>query len=169
MADPRQTRYNYGVQEQSFKVARGHEEPYAVQFSVFLANRVGQLKDLMGVFPERSVEILGVSIVDSTDWAVVRIVSSDANAARALLQEHSLAFTESNVLLVELDGHAALSNICRHLVGAELNVNYAYPLTIRSNNHPVMVFHVDDHVMATQVLKSHGFTLIGHEDLRDPE
>ena len=78
--------YNYDVTEQSYKIARGHEEPYAVQFSVFLANRVGQLKDLMNVFPERNVEVLGVSIIDSSDWAVVRIVSSDANAALALLQ-----------------------------------------------------------------------------------
>lgn len=150
------------------RIARGHEEPHAVQFSIFLANRVGQLKDLMDLFAQQHVEVLGVSIVDSTDWAVVRAVFSDANKSRVLLEGHKMPFTESSVLLVEFADQAALSHICGCLVGAELSVHFAYPLVVRSHENPVMVLHVDDPVLATQVLSLHKYTLLGSEDLGDP-
>lgn len=154
-------------QQRQFKTAKGHEEPYATQFSVFLANRVGQLKDLMTLFSTHSVDVLGISIVDSTDWAVIRCVFSDANTARELLISHKLPFTESHVMLVEVEGTTALSQVCSNLLSAEINVHFAYPLTIHSNDNPVMVFHVDDHVLATEILLNHDFTLLGSEDLRD--
>lgn len=155
--------------ESQYKTVRGHEEPFAVQFSVFLANRVGQLRDLMQAFLEKDVDVYGLSIVDSTDWAVVRIVASDANVTRGLLQKHALPFTESEVILVELIERDSLTKICSYLLSAELNVHFAYPLTLRSHEHPVMVFHIDDEVTATQVLTRHGFVLLGSEDLADPE
>lgn len=149
------------------QTARGREEPYAIQFSIFLANRIGQLKDLMGLFAQEKehVHVLGMSVVDSADWAVIRTVFSDADRARHLLQTHAFPFTESSVLLVELDGPAAISHVCTHLLAAEINIHFAYPLIIQSNDNPVMVFHVDDHLMATQVLASHGLVLLGNEDL----
>ncbi|RPI62928.1 MAG: hypothetical protein EHM48_03285 [Planctomycetaceae bacterium] len=150
------------------KTARGHEEPHAIQFSIFLANRVGQLKDLMNLFAQQHVEVLGVSIVDSSDWGVVRAVFSDAGKARCLLQKHNTAFTESSVLLAEFTDQAALSDICACLVSAEISVNFAYPLVIRSHENPVMVLHVDDTVLATQVLTMHRYILLGSEDLADP-
>jgi len=151
-----------------YQTERGYEEPVAVQFSVFLANRVGQLQELLDRLGQEQVEPLGLSIVDSTDWAVIRIVFSEPDKARAIFQKHRLAFTESRVLLVELEGKDAMSEICGHLVRAEINIHFAYPLTIRSHARPVMVFHVDDSVHARRVLVSHGLTLLGHEDLAEP-
>jgi len=149
------------------QTARGHEEPFAVQFSVFLANRVGQLHELLAKFAEKVVDVLGVSVVDSTDWAVIRIVFSDANKAREVLRSAGLPFTESDVLLVVLAAEDSLSTACGHLLSAEINVHFAYPLMIRTDDSPVMVFHVDDLVTATHVLTRHGFKLLGHEDLAD--
>ena len=147
--------------------ARGHEEPLAVQFSLFLANRVGQLKDLLDTFAGENVEPLGFSVVDSTDWAVIRIIFSDPNKARELLKRHGLPFTESEVLLTELIGPTALSHICGLLLSAELNIHFAYALTIRRDQNPIMVLHVDDHILAMQVLTKHGVRLLGYEDLAD--
>ena len=155
--------------EQFYKTAKGHEEPYAVQFSVFLANRVGQLKELAELFANKAVQIAGLSIVDSTDWAVVRLVATDTDQARHVLSAHSLPFTESHVLLVEVSDEASLSKLCTHLLAAEISVHFAYPLTVRSHENPVMVFHVDDHILATQILRNHNFTLLGHEDLEAEE
>lgn len=153
--------------EQYYKTAKGHEDPFAVQFSVFLANRVGQLKELAEMFAQKAVPIVGLSIVDSTDWAVVRMVVSDSDKARHVLSAHALPFTESHVMLAEISDQESLSKLCTHLLAAEINVHFAYPLTVRSNDNPVMVFHVDDHVLATQILRNHGFTLLGHEDLEN--
>jgi hypothetical protein len=147
------------------QTARGRQEPYTIQFSVFLANRVGQLRDMLQLFAKSPVKILGLSIVDSTDWAVVRLVTSDAAATRALLKGNTLPFTESEIILVEVAGHESLSAICGKLLSAEINVHFAYTITLRHHDNPVMVFHVDDRVLATQILLKHDFVLLGEADL----
>ncbi len=67
-----------------------------------------------------------------------------------------------------MDGNNALAEICAHLLRAEINVHFAYPLTIHPDGQPVMVFHVEDHTLASQMLTKHGFRLLGNEDLADP-
>lgn len=151
-----------GVQPQT---ARGHEEPFGVQFSIFFANRVGQFKDLLDLMSEKGVNILGVSVVDSCDWSVVRIVFSDPNRARAILKENNLPFTESMILLAVLEEDDTLAKIFELLLRAEINMFFAFPLMIRGKAHPVMVIHVDDDVLAAHLLTRHNVTLLGREDL----
>ncbi|MHC4295187.1 MAG: ACT domain-containing protein [Planctomycetota bacterium] len=146
---------------------RGYQEPFAVQFSVFLANRVGQLGELLGIFAQEEVDVAGLSIVDSTDWAVIRVIVTDSAKARKLLKAHALPFTESKVLLVEVPTRDALSELLGQLLQAEINVHFAYTLTARSRGNPVMVFHVEDYVLAGQILSSHGFLLIDDADLTE--
>lgn len=150
------------------QTARDYADPYSIQFSVFLANRVGQLKDTLDLFAEQEVDVYGLSIVDSTDWAVIRTIFSDPDKAREVLRRREIPFTESQVLLVELEDRRALVRICGLLLQTEINVHFAYPLAIRCHENAVMVFHVDDLVLARQVLTRHGFTLPGWEDLADP-
>ncbi len=148
--------------------ARGSEEPYAIQLSVFLANRVGQLRDLLDLFIQNSVKVAGLSIVDSTDWAVIRLVCIEAEKAKELLHTAGLPFTESDVLLIEVESDEDMSRLTSCLLRAEIDVHFAYPLTIRCDQSPVMVFHVDDETTACRTLINHGFTLLGHEDLSEP-
>jgi hypothetical protein len=151
-----------------YHTEQGYREPSAVQFSVFLANRVGQLKDLLDLFHQRQTHILGLSIVDSTDWAVIRIVCSDPTAAERILREHGVSFTSSQVLLVELDEPDSMAAVCGHLLQAEINIHFAYPLAIRRHECAVMVLHVDDTLLACRILNNHGLTMLGDADLADP-
>jgi hypothetical protein len=154
--------------ETHYETARRPEEPSATQFSVFLANRVGQLKDLLDLLAEADVRVLGLSIVDSTDWAVIRMVVSDSDAAEGVLRANRLPFTQTEVLLVELAEAESLSQVCGHLLRAEISVHFAYPLAIRRHGNAVMVFHVDDEVLATDQLRRKGLTLLGDADVGDP-
>lgn len=142
--------------------------PFSVQFSVFLANRVGQLKELLDVLAENQLSVLGVSIVDSTDWAVIRLVLSDPDKAREILASRRLPFTDSRILLAELTEQATLAGICDLLLRAEINVHFAFTLTLQRDGHPVLAMHVDDLVAATHALGRHGIVLLGSEDLNDP-
>lgn len=146
------------------QTAKGHQEPLSVQFSVFLANRVGHLRDLLEVFSSEDVMVLGFSVVDSADWAVVRIVLDNPNRARAVLQKNSVPFTESPVLLVELPSIESLTEICDHLLRAEMNIHFSYPLMIQSRSQPVLVLHVDDPILSSHILSRHGYTLLDEED-----
>ena len=147
------------------QTARGHSEPYTVQFGVFLANRVGQLRDMLQLFVKSQIRIIGISVIDATDWAVIRIVTSDSAATRALLRQNNQPFTESEVILVEVPDADSLTDLCGQLLRAEINVHFAYSTSIRRHDNAIMTFHVDDRVLATQILLKHNFVLLGEGDL----
>lgn len=139
--------------------------PFIRQFSVFMPNRVGRLGELLDGLGEAEVDLAGLSVVESTDWAVVRMIFTDSDKAREILTRQGASFTESEVLALVLDEAGTLNRALKALVAAELNVDYAYPLLIRRDDSPVLALRVDDHVLAVQLLTKHGFTLVDHEDI----
>jgi hypothetical protein len=146
----------------------GHEEPFAIQFSVFLANRVGKLRDLLVSLAKAGIGLYGFTIIDSSEWAVVRMICSDPAKARELLQAEGLGYTEKAVILAELPADDSMADICSLLIRAEINIAFAYPLQIRSHQRPVMVLRTDEHTLAVHLLVRNGYTLLGAEDLADP-
>lgn len=134
-----------------------------------MPNRVGQFCNLLSTFEKNNIELAGISVVDSSDWAVLRMVCTDPNHVREVLTLGSHDFIESKVLLVELPDDDTLRKVCCSLLQAEINVQFVYPLTIRRHGNPVMVFHVDDNVTATQVLTRHNFIMLESNDIFDPD
>ncbi|TVQ56333.1 MAG: acetolactate synthase [Phycisphaerales bacterium] len=148
------------------QTSRGYSPPTVRQFSVFLDNKVGKLLALIRLFDEaEAVHLCAFSVVDASDYAVVRIVPNNADAARVLLREHSVVFSELDLLIVELDSEHSLSTMCLYLLGAELNIRFAYPLLLRPNSTPAVALSVDDQHLAGQVLRKKSFRLLGEVDL----
>jgi len=141
---------------------RGYEMPFVVQFSLFLSNRVGQLNELLEILEENDLELAGISVVDSTDWAVVRMVFTAPDKAREVLTRRQIPFTEGQLLAIVLDEPQTFHKACKALVAAELNLQFAYPLLGQRRGHPVLAFHVDDPVLASHMLIRHGFSLLDH-------
>lgn len=146
------------------QIERGHEEPFGRQFSVFLPNRVGQLHELLRLLNENHVEMLGLSLSDSADWAVARMVFSQPDKAREVLLRNEMAFTDCEVLLVVLTAPQTISQVTQLLLATELNLHFAFPLMFQHEGHPVLALRVDEHDVAIQALTEHKFTLLGHED-----
>ena len=142
-----------------------YQPPSNTQFSVFLDMRVGKMLELLEVFDAQAIRLVGVSVIDSTDHAVVRLVTSRAELARRLLQRHQLPFSEVDVLVVEITDKMPLDTLCVALLSPELNIHYMYPLMVRPRGNCAMVIHTDDNVMAGQILRRKMFTLLGENDL----
>ena len=151
----------------SSSTSRRFEPPNAIQFSVFLDNRVGQLQELLEVFDGIDVRVVGMSVIDAQDHAVVRIVTTDHHQARRSLDQHGAAFSVADILAVQLDSLRNLTSLCQALLTAEINITYAYPLFVRPNRKPVVVIHADDLSLARQVLERNGFGLLNEEDLNE--
>ena len=152
------------MQPTSPQTAHGHEEPFATQFSLFMPNHVGQFLTILELMEEKDIEVIGVSVVDSTDWCVVRLVVLNPNHAREIFRCQGYNFVEGEILLVEMDGSASFRDICENLLQAEINISSAYALTYRSHGNSVMGINVDETTLAIQLLTRHGLTLLGHED-----
>src|SRR5450755_1178193 len=84
------------------QTAKGRQEEEVKQFSVFMENKVGRLLDIVKMFARAQVHVVALSILDTSDAAIVRLVTDDPDKARALFQEHGLAFTEVTLVVVEL-------------------------------------------------------------------
>ncbi len=148
-------------------VARGYEPPRNTQFSVFLDNRVGRLRDLLEIFENRAVTLAGFSVVESADHAVVRLLTSRAELTRRLLHRCEHAWSEVEINAVEVPETGSLASVCQCLMSAELNIHYAYPLLVRPRGLPAIAIHTDDTTLAGQLLRRHHFTVLAENDLGD--
>jgi hypothetical protein len=147
------------------ETTHGYAPPVVTQFSVFLPNKVGKLLDLVERFDGSPVQICAISVNEASDCAIVRVITNNAKAAREVLKKDSLAFTEIDLLLVELSGNHGLSSLCLSLLAAELSIHFAYPLMLRPNGTPTIALAVDDLTLAGQILRKKSFRLFGEGDL----
>src|SRR5262249_20753522 len=149
-----------------FKTARGRDWPSVRQFNVFLANRVGALLHVVRQFETTDIRIVSLTVVESADCAIIRIVLSDPERALEIFERAKLPVTESDLLVVQLpEGRQPLLQICKALLGAEISIHYAYPLMIGPHGSPALALCVDDHETAVQNLAAQGFTLSPHATL----
>lgn len=158
---------SYGGDEGlGYATQRGRDWPSVRQFNVFLENRLGALLNVVRRFESTDIRIISLTIVDSADCAIVRIVLSDPERALEIFQQARLAITESDLLVVQLpDGPQPVLQICKALLMAEINLHYAYPLLIGPHGKAALALHVDDHETATNTLSAQGFTLFTEGDL----
>jgi hypothetical protein len=145
----------------------GFEPTRVRQFTVFLENKVGRLQTLVRALEQGSGKIVAMSIHESADSALVRLICSDPDESRDILRYGGFAFSESELLVVELPRKTKqpLIDICAALLSAEINIHYAYPLLLRPRA-PSLALYVDDPTLAARLLIRKGFTLIGESDLK---
>src|SRR5262245_39786062 len=159
---------SYGGDEGSelgYSTARGRDWPSVRQFNVFVENRIGGFMNVIRRFETSDNRIVSFSIVDSADCAIIRIVLSDPERALEVFRQANLPVTESDLLVVQLpDGPQPLLQICKALLSAELNIDYAYPLLIGPHGRAALALHVEDHEAAARVLERSGFVLYTEGD-----
>ncbi len=146
---------------------QGYSVPSVRQFSVFLENRVGRLLDLLRHFDDAShVHVMGLNVIDSSDHAVIRMIPDNADAARHLLRDLGIAFSEIDVIVSVIDDSHSLADLCLYLLGAELNILFIYSLIQQSTiGESVIAVAVDDLTLGGQILLRKGFNLLGEGDL----
>jgi hypothetical protein len=152
--------------EIDFATARGRDYPSVRQFNVFVENRVGNLLSIVRRFEATDIRIVSLTVVDSADCAIIRLVLTDPERALEIFERAKLPITESDLLVVELpDTKQPLVAICKALLAAELGINYAYPLLIGPHGRSALALHVEDHDTAARTLQRLGFTLFTEGDL----
>lgn len=153
-----------------FDTARGRDWPSVRQFNIFLANRLGAMLELVRKFETTDVRVVSLTVVETADCAIIRLVPSDYERGYEILTAARIPFTESDLLVVKLpeDQHPLLT-ITKALVGAEINICYMYPLLTRIGpaGSSAVAVYVDDFEAAAAALDSMGFTLFTETDLRD--
>ncbi len=140
--------------------------PLVRQFSVFLQNKVGALLEVVKLLNDNSIVVLALSIQDSSESAIGRMIVSDPERTAELFQENDIPHSDCEMMVVELDeGPADLARVLASLLMAEVNIYFSYPLLIRPRGRAILALHLDDIECASSVLTGEGFTLLNQGDL----
>jgi hypothetical protein len=146
--------------------SHGRDWPCLQQFVVFLENKVGSLHQLLRRVERDDLKIMALSILDSADSAIARLITNNYERTLELLQLSDFTFCETEVvgvLLPEVD--QPHSQVCGALMSAELNVHYVYPLMYRRNGRGAVAVYVDDIDEGLRVLKEQGHEFVTEDDL----
>lgn len=122
--------------------------------------------EIVKLLNEHAVVVLALSIIESSETAIARVIVSDPDGVQRLFTEHEIAFNVCEILVVELRGGAAdLSKVLSALLKGEVNIHFAYPLLIRPRGKAVLAILPDDLECAASVLQGDDFRLLSQGDL----
>lgn len=123
------------------------------QFSVFMVNKPGVLARVLGEVAKAKINILALTVMDSAEHGVMRVVFDAAEKARAILSSLNMPFNETEVLCITLDNRSgALATVMERLAKAHINVCYAYCTAGARGGRTTGVIKVPDVKKAMRVL-----------------
>ncbi|MBP3731275.1 MAG: ACT domain-containing protein [Mailhella sp.] len=136
------------------------------QISVFVQNRAGQLGDVTRALRDAQVNIRAMSLSDTTDFGVLRLMVDNAVRAQSALQAAGFTAGTTPVIAAELpDRPGGLDGVLALLAGKGINVEYLYGYTQRSSSEATLVFRFDRMDEAENLLKENGIRVLSAADL----
>ena len=136
------------------------------QISVFVENRTGRLSDITGVLAKHEIDIRALSIADTTDFGILRLIVNQPEKAVAALKEAGITVSKTEVIAVRLrDEPGSLHNILTVLRDQGVVVEYAYAFITRKDTDACVILRVEDNEKAIRALQATGETLIAGAEL----
>ena len=132
--------------------------------SVFIENREGRLEQVTEVLKEENINILSLSMADTTEYGMLRMIVSDPEKARNGLREKGFSAMLTDVLAVKLEDHVGeLHKMTHTLCGQGLNIEYMYALA--SANRRAMIVKASDGETAAKAITDGGLVLYSNEEM----
>lgn len=133
------------------------------QLSVFLENREGRLDDVLKVLAEKDVNIVALSLADTSDYGMLRMIVSDPAKGRQALKEAGITAMLTDVVALRVP-HAtgSLSRAMHQIVEGGVNVEYMYAFA--NGNDAAAVLKSDDPARVTGILKGSGFDVYSADE-----
>ena len=138
------------------------------QISIFLQNKPGQLSAICRDLSDAGINIATLSLADTSDFGIVRMIVDDHEKAKATLGGKGHAVNVREVVAVCVpDRPGGMAEVMAVLDGAGANVEYSYAFAFHRGEKAVLVFRFSDNDKAEAALKAAGFTTIGEEETRE--
>ncbi len=135
------------------------------QFSVFAENRVGRLYDLTALLKSHNVHMMALTTLDTTDSTILRVIVDDPDKARELMINNDFAYSECDVLAVEITDESDLNSVLAALFEAEINIHYIYSFMKRPEGKSGLAMNIEDADVAAQCLGNKGFKVLSQRDI----
>ena len=136
------------------------------QISVFIENRSGRLAKITTSLGNVGVNIRAMSLADTSDFGILRLIVNDTNKAKETLQDHGFTVRVSEVTAVAIpDMPGALGNLLSIMEHAGLNVEYMYAFVEKNMDQAIIIFHFDDIDKAIETLLENDINVIKEKRL----
>ncbi|GHV51383.1 amino acid-binding protein [Deltaproteobacteria bacterium] len=130
------------------------------QLSIFLENKAGRLAEVTDVLAKAGINIRALSLADTTDFGILRIIVNDQEKAKKFLREAGFAVSLTPVIAVEVPHKPGGLNAVLQLLGKrDVNVEYMYAFLQKEDN-AVLIFRVNRLDLAMEVLAEAGITVL---------
>ncbi len=136
------------------------------QISVFLENRAGRLADVTRTLAESGVNIRALSLADTTDFGILRLIVTDHERAKKALKENGFTVGRTNVVAAEVeDRPGGLHAILTMFSESGINVEYMYAFVQQSGKNAVLIFRFDRTDEAVEILQKNGVRIIPGDEM----
>jgi len=138
---------------------------FVKQLSVFLENAPGRLRAVTSVLAENSINIRALTLADTSDFGVLRLIVDKPELAVIILKEKNFTVKLADVIAVEMDDTpGGLDNVLQVLDTREVNIEYMYAFMGAKPRKALVIFRVDKLEEAVESLKAKGIRLIATEE-----
>ena len=136
------------------------------QISIFLENRAGQLAKVTRVLADNNIDMRAISIAETTDYGVLRLIVNDAELATGILLDHGFILSMTPVHVVAVPDQAGgLAPVLEAIAEGDLDIEYMYSLFTHKEGIAYMVFRIADEEKFGALLAAHGMSLADKDEL----
>jgi hypothetical protein len=138
----------------------------ARQISIFLENKAGRLLHVTRTLGEAGINIRALSIADTSDFGILRIIVNDPEKAHTILKEAGFTVSETEVVAVQVpDTPGSLAGILEQMNEENLNIEYLYAFIGTNADNALVVFKVEDIARALEAFRKKGIKYMEESEL----
>ena len=136
------------------------------QISVFLENRTGQFAEITAILAENGIDLRAISIAETADYGILRLIVDDAQKATAILNRHGYLLSMTPVLVIAVpDRPGGIAPVLATLAEGNIGIEYMYSLFTHIENKAYIVFRVAEAEKFVALLGTHGIVPSTAEEL----
>lgn len=136
------------------------------QISIFVENKPGRLADITAILAKKNVDIRALSIADTTDYGILRLIVSNPETAVVAIREEGLTASSTDVLGIAIpDVPGGFAKAIRALADAGISVEYAYAFITPEKGQAFVIIRVADNGLASAALAAQDIKLIEQADI----
>ena len=138
----------------------------AKQLSIFIENRQGRLHEVLDVLKKNHVNILSLSLADTTEYGLLRLIVNDPELGKAKLTEAGFSTMLSDILVIKIEHKAgSLQGLLENMSDKGINIEYMYGLSVDGDD-AFVVMKTSDVEEAIMILEKEGISTLSCEDIK---
>ncbi|MFT3952211.1 MAG: ACT domain-containing protein [Oscillospiraceae bacterium] len=138
------------------------------QLSVFVENKPGRLSSITKLLGDNQIDIRAMSIADTKDFGILRLIVNDPDKTLALLKENDYSVTITNVIAIGItDKPGALAGAMETLYANNISVEYMYAFISKTDDTAYIIFRVENNENAISCLSEAGYKILTSAEIYD--